>query len=303
MKYLLVSAILLITCGKLNAISVDCTFRHDNLGYCCQVITIQITSRDDRNVTAVTGTHQGGMSNDRVSFFQSHDKTVNFMPRNLEQFFPNIEVIQIFSANLVEVTMDDFKPFGEKLKKIWFNKNEIAVVDADLFKYNPNLNFVAFYHTKVRHVENGAFDHLTRLTTLYFENNKCLNENAIDNRLGVLTLINRIETHCKDAYFEQRGSQNKRVVHETVDSNWKIQLADEIKEQILTPLTAEIKKINQQIAALTTKISSTNEISQGAICDDLIHKLDDTCSSLKTDFLQVSDKVEDINKKINCRRP
>ena len=122
MKKFLITIFLLITLNKVNSFNLGCTYRHDKEGYCCQASTIHINSRNDRNVTSVTGAHLGGMNNNKVVVFHTDGKTVNFMLRNLEEFFPNIEVIQIFRANLMEVKMDDFKPYGEKLKKVWLNK-------------------------------------------------------------------------------------------------------------------------------------------------------------------------------------
>lgn len=199
MNYLLSAAVLLITFDQqITAIDITCAFSKNGLGYLCDATNIEITSRNDRTIKSISGNHQPGMSNEDVRFFRTNGKTVNFMPRNLESFFPQLEVIQIMNSKLGIVTMDDFKPFGANLKKVWFNGNLISIVDADLFKHNPNLEFIAFFHTKVKHVENGAFDHLKKLTTLHFEANLCHNANAVNNRAGVLGLIEKIQEKCKD---------------------------------------------------------------------------------------------------------
>lgn len=280
MKLIPIVAIFLITFNDVTSISIDCSFRHfDALGYCCDPTSIQITSKNDRTVTSVSGSHQGGLGNGNVKCLRIHKKVVNYMPRNLETFFPNLDAIQVVDTNLVEVTVDDFKPYGSKLIRVHFDKVEIAVVEADLFKYNPNLEFVSFYFAKVRHVENGAFANLNRLITLYFESNPCINANAVNDRTGVLSLINRVEVYCKDAYFDRQHSN-----------------------AIPSSLTNEIQSLKQEIAQLRTEKSQcNNEVENSS--DALIHKFEESCSSLKSDLFEVKDKVQQLTELLNRRRP
>jgi hypothetical protein len=182
------------------------------------VSSIEISSRDDRNISSVEGAHQASMTNENVKFFYVNAKIVRYMPRNLETFFNNLEVFQIMNSRLVEVTTEDFQPWGDKLKKLWFNSNDIAMVPADLFKFNPNLEFIAFYHTKVSHVYDGVFDNLNHLTTLYFEANPCHNANAISNRAEVIKLINEVERKCKDQNYllMKRDEVRERQLNELI---------------------------------------------------------------------------------------
>lgn len=219
MKLLSLITLVLICLNNVISISVVCSFNNvQTVGYSCDVASIQIVSKSERNVTWISGSHQAGKGNGNVQSLRINTKIMNYLPRNIEEFFPNLEAIQVWHTNLVEVTVDDFKPFGEKLIRVHFDHVEVAVVEADLFKFNPNLEFISFYFSKVRHVDNGAFANLNRLTTLYFESNPCINANAVNDRTGVLSLINRVEVYCKDAYFDRQQKARYNNGEETLSS-------------------------------------------------------------------------------------
>lgn len=282
MKYSVIFILLLITLiCEVNSVEIKCVYRYDSLGYCCDVSSIEISSKNDRKVTKVEGAHQASMTNENVKFFYVNVKIVRYMPTNLEEFFENLEVIQILNSRLVEVSNEDFKPWGDKLKKVWFNSNDITMVPADLFKYNPNMEFIAFYHTKVSHVYDGVFDSLKHLTTLYFESNPCHNANAINNRAEVIKIINEVERKCKDFRYLQR-------------------LRDEVREKQLNKIIlllqnggrmSKEESFNEhQEQDFDVRTGEQKDCNSNSCCKELSAKIDE----LKSDFNMLKENVDHI---------
>jgi predicted nuclease with TOPRIM domain len=127
------------------------------------------------------------------------------------------------------------------------------------------LEFIAFYHTRVKHVDDGAFDHLKKLTTLYFENNICHNENAITNRLAVLALINIVEAKCKDFAYVRNCKDsiyNEELIEARLSGkdNKKSNLlqSSNLEQSMVDNLAAidnEVSKLKEEIATLKNEMS------------------------------------------------
>lgn len=170
-------------------------------GYRCTGINSPfITSKEESEVTSVAGPHLPGKTNDDVKFFEVQDQDTIYFPSGLTKYFKNIESIQLASTKLKELTKEDLKEFGGKLKNLWLYDNDITVIQADLFQYNPNLEFINLGDNKVAQVELGAFNGLDKLHTLWLFSNPCRNGIYDDkNRTQLLMQIKEIEANCKNA--------------------------------------------------------------------------------------------------------
>ena len=167
--FILISFIKLISC-----LTLECEFRIDRwYGYSCLVKSLEIISESDRTITDVKGNQLEGKNFEDLKYFESRSKVLNYFPRNLEKFFENLEGINIQSGGLKEISVDDLKPFGEKLKYLFLWNNEIKILKSNLFDFNPNLKFLYLSHNKIEKVEKGTFDKLEKLQEFDFENNEC----------------------------------------------------------------------------------------------------------------------------------
>lgn len=207
MKFLLIVSLFLTATVKVHSVHLACRFRNDNEGYCCDVESLEISSKDDRQLTSMEGAWKDGKDNDQVKYFYADNRIVKFMPRDLEMIFSNLEKIAITNAKLTEVSREDLKPWGDKLKKVWFNGNDITAIPADLFKHNPNLEFISLQRNKITQVFDGTFENLNQLATLYFDGNKCHDGNAMDDKEGVTKLISEIEKKCKDSHNQKKRDE------------------------------------------------------------------------------------------------
>lgn len=196
MKFLIIALILHLTITT-ESIVVFCDFKEGHsYGYQCSVKYLQITSKDDRMVTDVAGDHLSGKTNDHVKFFSSVNHVVKFYPLNLANIFKNLETVSIYNATLAEIHSEDLKQFGGKLRKLWNQINAVEVLEADLFQHNPNLELISFSKNKIKHVDDGVFENLMKLSSFYLGGISC--NYAGNNRTTVIEMIPQIESKCKD---------------------------------------------------------------------------------------------------------
>lgn len=200
-----ISFLLLISLAVLiDGVVVFCDFKNGSAyGYQCHVKYLQIKSKLDRTITDVAGDHLSGKSNDDVKFFNCVNHVVKYYPLNLTNTFKNLETVSIYNATLSEIHAEDLQQFGGKLKKFWNQYNVIEVLEADLFKFTPNVELVSFSSNKIKHVDDGVFRDLKKLSALYLGGNLC--NYTANNRTSVLDLVPKIEGTCKDyAYMLEK---------------------------------------------------------------------------------------------------
>lgn len=182
-----------------ESIELECDYNnYATLGYCCVVKNSElITSKNDRQITEIKAQNLLHSSDDVTCFYASGVK-INFFPRGLTKFFKNISNIQIWSANLQEISKDDLKEFGENLKKFDVLNNEIKVIKSDLFEYNRNLVGIGFHRNKINKIEAGAFSGLDKIHTLELSSNPCTSDSdsADFEPLKVPEIIKNVEEKC-----------------------------------------------------------------------------------------------------------
>lgn len=157
-----------------------------------------VTSFENPEVTDIVGDHKEGRTDDDVQFFASFGTGFRSIPLKLTDFYKNLEGISITISQIKKITKNDLTQFGNKLTRFYFRQNEhFEVIEADLFEGTPNLARISFYYGKIKYVEKGAFDKLTKLEYLSFEHNPCISEVA-ETREEVLALIPKIEANCNE---------------------------------------------------------------------------------------------------------
>lgn len=186
-----------------HAIPLKCQFRIESkTDYECFIDSLEIHSKDNRNITQVTGAHASGKTNDNVNGIRALHANIEFFPRGLEKFFKNLEYFHIWQSNLSEITGDDLRAF-RRLKKFDVFDNDIEEIEDDLFDYTPNLEFISLASNEIWRVENGTFDGLKSLKKLDFDKNVCYKGDDDEEKLQ--ELIDEIEEKCVN--FVKKGSE------------------------------------------------------------------------------------------------
>jgi Leucine-rich repeat (LRR) protein len=181
------------------SVVIDCEFKHDSWAcvdnvYWCKLISDPSITERDTVVTAATGSHERLMNHATVTGFYGSGKTINFMPRGLNEMFPNLIIIRIVRSKLKVIRQADLQWFPE-LKYLDLNSNDIKTIEQDLFKYNPLLLVIYIEYNKISRVHPNVFDHLNQLINLDMTNNVCVSAHRI-NRASVLELIANIKHKC-----------------------------------------------------------------------------------------------------------
>lgn len=227
-------------------------------------------------------------------------KNFNFFPKNLQQFFKNIDKLAIVDNDLVAITKHDLQPFGSQLKKLWICVNKIEVITADLFDFTTNLDRINLDLNEIQHVEIGAFDKLKNLPMLHFLNNPCHSGFAGD-RDAVLILIKEIESKCSSQNaFKKLSAHNKLKVelaeakqrHQN-ESNELIRENTQLKAEVMRMTTkCEIEeKLSVKLQALETKIV--------AKFDSLEVKAAASDAQLSAQFKAINSKLDIISESEN----
>jgi Leucine-rich repeat (LRR) protein len=199
MKMKLFWLILVLSVSFAASVVIDCEFiSWFSTDYQCFLIKDPMITERGTVVTEATGRHLDSRNHSSVTAFWSRNSsyTVNYMPRGLNDVFPNLDAITIKNSHLKEIRQTDLQPFS-KLKVLDLDKNDIETIERDLFKFNLQLQVIFLTDNKIRRVHPNVFDHLNKLRYLDMGYNACVNEYAAD-RAGVLELITKIKEHCNE---------------------------------------------------------------------------------------------------------
>ncbi|CAG9812355.1 unnamed protein product [Chironomus riparius] len=196
--------------------------QHKQFIYECMVTDIKIINKHEREVSNVSGIHDQNMTNENVKSFSIGNRVMHFMPNNVEKFFTNLIVLDVYATRLQEIHKKDLEPFPD-LKFLSLTNNELKTINFDLFVYNPNLEVLLLTGNRIE-IVNDAFEFLSNLQYLSFRNNLCKSGEAKNNRNEVIALIEDIHTNCEIDYEKAFGQcksvlkmiQNKQNEAETL---------------------------------------------------------------------------------------
>ena len=164
------------------------------------------------------------MSNSHVAGFTAEDKNVQFFPRGLEQIFKNIKVICINKCQLKDVRQHDLKQFNQ-LQYLSLEYNDIEILEANLFKYNPELQLIRFHDNKLVHIDANVFNNLWKLVHLELRSNPCISLDANNDRSAMQNIAEQLESKCKSAEFttlEDKFGKLEEEIFTTKSENFAI---------------------------------------------------------------------------------
>jgi len=135
-----------------------------------------------------------------VEGFYAEFETIKFFPKGLDKLFKNLKLIHMYYCDLKEIHQSDLKPFPN-LVYFRLALNKIEVIEAGLFDYNPNLEFVGFWESKIIHIDPNVFDHLYKLSYLWLSTVPCINIDFYDSREQVKKAIKIVKSNCSNSEF------------------------------------------------------------------------------------------------------
>lgn len=225
--------------------------------------------------------------NDDVKAILIEDSECDFMPREFENFFGNIEGLQISASTLKVIRMSDLRPFPE-LQNVWFTKNHLTSLDGNLFAYNQNLRIASFQGNQIRSISSRLFVSLNSLKKVYLGDNVCIDQNATDS-FYISDLVEKISDDCESAPvagLETRDSSSLKSLLEAMEVRHNKEIA-ELKTYIEAALNLqhqETASLKSQLSTLKQRIASKLEVSQ---LSGMISELQNKTEKLQADVDQL----------------
>lgn len=88
---------------------------------------------------------------------------LHFIPHGIRKHFPSLKFLIIEFCGLLSVNKENLKEFGDSLKELYLQRNNLISIDADLFEYNPNLLVFVLDDNPIRHIDPEFYTNLRNL--------------------------------------------------------------------------------------------------------------------------------------------
>ena len=238
--------------STVRAVTFNCEFRFvESLNlfstYSCDDPIVSNVNESE-NLTAVSGTHMSGKTNNDVKgLFINHVPHLTFIPRGIENFFPNLQALGSFNTSISTLNGDELEPFTNLYWFRFVNIHGFERVPGNLFSSNPSMRHVDFSNNNIKHVGENFLNNNTNMIRLEFDNNYCVNQSA--KYTSIPPLIDHLRTNCTDI----------EVTTEEPSCGDFNEIICELQEQNLI-LMAKNEEMKEEIQVLNTKVDemSTN---------------------------------------------
>jgi Leucine-rich repeat (LRR) protein len=160
----------------------------------CSVKNLVVLSKN-QIVTLINGENSYEFENDDRKMLNIQSQIVNFMPEELEHFFPDLEGIRIAHSGLKIIEKSDIQAF-ENLKHLYLNDNDLESLEDSLFESNPALKVIDFTNNKLKVVGENILQPLINLEVAHFQNNICIDIVASTWNSKISRLISELKEKC-----------------------------------------------------------------------------------------------------------
>jgi Leucine-rich repeat (LRR) protein len=187
-----------------HAFNVKCDFTETSAysynkiksGKVCKVRNLVIKS-PSQEITSINRIFGSSAIRNDVTVFRAYGQTMNYLPRDIEKFFPNIEAMLVQSCKLKEIKKQNLEAFPQ-LKNLYLASNDIEKLDDDLFVSNEKLLKIDLENNKIKFIGEETFKPLKNLNTLWLHNNQCISKEAVNDVNKFKELINEVKSLCRD---------------------------------------------------------------------------------------------------------
>jgi hypothetical protein len=179
------------------AINMDCKFFQinstDNVSTQCTVEKLVVTSSSDE-ITSVNNQPVSSGFDDKVAKIYIKDKTVEYFPRGIEKFFPNVRELTIYNSKLKVISKSDLQQFP-KLTMFQLSYNDVEVLNDDLFEHNSELLWLEIESKKIKTLNATIFNPLKKLKVLSLSL-PCMPAKLAMDRKKVEEIIKETRNEC-----------------------------------------------------------------------------------------------------------
>lgn len=240
---------------------LECEFGNEewiNLGivFQCKVHGMDITSRN--SITEVVGSPFRPIRDVRALDVQ--DQRCQFVPTDVQTFFPNIEGLQVANSELRELQNADMQQFPN-LKQLFMSENELQSLENDVFEPCPNIEYVNLGHNNIMHMGTDIFAPLKSLQYCNIAGNSCI-DTKMETPNAIQQFSKDVEKMCPPTP-EMLKREKERKIPESLRTMAPMTTTtaspdfEDLKEE-LKKLKNKIAEHDQQIDEIKSKENATS---------------------------------------------
>ncbi|KAG5667710.1 hypothetical protein PVAND_015681 [Polypedilum vanderplanki] len=117
----------------------------------------------------------------------------------LDKLIPNLLGLSIQNSKLKEITQNDLKQFP-KMQHLFIIKNQLAVLENDLLKFNPELIYINFKENLIKTIDSKLFDGLTKLNKIVLLKIECVDKEGAETE-GIKEIIDAVKDKCAPQFY------------------------------------------------------------------------------------------------------
>lgn len=260
-----ITAVLLVANNftTINGISLNCTYglySYLQVGsvYSCTPSIIYEAAVVNESVRTVYGTHQTGKGYADVYGLNLASRNLNFVPTNIEYFFPNLIALYLFNNAITSIGNRHLIPFPG-LQFLSISRNNITSIDGDVLSGMDSMKSVSFSLNSVTNVGHDL--NLPINGQLFFASNPCINQNA-DNTEAIASLKLNLSRNCPPTILQIEDSLQRRqnfLTHIDGQVQSLITTTNELDGE-LARLRAENASLWEMVYGLLNRISLLEDI-------------------------------------------
>lgn len=213
--------------------------------YTCKAENVNVID-DNTSITSVTKSHSLGKANDDVEVFEATQQTLKFLPKGIQNFFPNLKGITISSSKLRTIRRKDIAKF-QKLIFLYVPLNEIRTVDGDLFASNLGIEYISFSSNPLMlHVGHSLLEPLNYLKEVHFTSCNCISKN-VQSPLLVDQMSLALAVNCPPT---MKMLENQILGGESFDIEVSVRVALATEK-----LEIKNKELQESVNSLTSRLA------------------------------------------------
>lgn len=277
---ILILVLVLASSCDINGFRLHCNFKYDYL-YECVGKGSYNNVWDDR-VSAVDGYHLYGQCNFDVKKMNMTNTSLKFFPRDIQQYFPALELLDLSQNSIATVTNGHLKPH-QHLRYLDLSHNQITKLESELFNGLFNLRYVALNNNNIQHV--GYDIQLPVDAFMDFRGNPCINSKFRD----VDRLTTALRQYCPPVFVTHLDDVNSNTTKEVNRATNQNKSEDE-DDDLKTKVNKEVIDLKNQCVANQIKLDKEvvdlkNKLELNVI--DLNKKLNEVVVGLNNQSFQM----------------
>lgn len=130
-----------------------------------------------------------------------------------------------------EIRIEDLKPHT-KLKYLELGRNELQVIEKDLFQFNPKLEAIYLANNRISHIDSNVFDNFVdQLSSLRLNGNICGFEDAFNNKAMANEIIRKVQSgFCNNGAAQSATTTTTTLTPFVIDSHFEEDLKLKLEE-------------------------------------------------------------------------